>query len=168
MQPVRLQSPRYFVLCNTVFPETKQMFYAEGKEELIDPSQEKFPKCWPDNRGPVIIRIDGTNLLLMIRKMRSSRPHFKYIFHYGGADRQHCWFHYESLSLFLFSPSEIQYPFFARCNVSLWWCLDCPKLKAFVLKPRGEFQALSWRLDIKVFYFVLNHWMQCHTVHPNR
>lgn len=63
------------------------------KEEL---SQQKFPKRWPDNREPVIIRIDGTNLLLMIRKMRSSRPHFKYIFHYGGADKQHCWFHHQS------------------------------------------------------------------------
>lgn len=62
----------------------------QGKGELIDPSQQKFPKRWPDNRGPVIIRIDGTNLLLMIRKMRSSRPHFKYIFHYRGADKQHC------------------------------------------------------------------------------
>jgi len=58
------------------------MFYAQGEGEIIVPSQKKFPKCWPDNRGPVIIRIDGTNLLLMIRKMRSSRPHFKYIFHY--------------------------------------------------------------------------------------
>lgn len=66
------------------------MFYVKGREELIDPSQQKFPKRWPDNRGPVIIRIDGTNLLLMIRKMRSSRPHFKYIFHYRGADKQHC------------------------------------------------------------------------------
>lgn len=49
----------------------------EGKgEELIDPGQKKCPKCWPNNKEPVIIRIDGTNLLLMIRKMRSSRPPF--------------------------------------------------------------------------------------------
>lgn len=71
------------------FPDAKQMLYvSKEKEELIDPSREKFPKRWPDNRAAVIIRIDGTNLLLMIRKMRSSRPHFKYIFHYRGADKQ--------------------------------------------------------------------------------
>lgn len=44
--------------------------------DLIDPGQKKGPKVWPDNKEPVIIRIDGTNLLLMIRKMRSSRPAF--------------------------------------------------------------------------------------------
>lgn len=80
------------------------------KGELIDPSHQKFPKRWSDNRGPVIIRIDGTNLLLMIRKMRSSRPHFKYIFHYGGADKQHCWFHHQSPSLSLFLPLKYSNP----------------------------------------------------------
>lgn len=110
IQPARLQTPRSFVLCNTVFQETKQMFYVKEKGELIDPSQQKFPKRWPDNRAPVIIRIDGTNLLLMIRKMRSSRPHFKYIFHYGGADKQHCWFHHQSLSRSLFLPLKYSIP----------------------------------------------------------
>lgn len=111
--------------------------YRGEKGKLTAPSQQKYPKRWPDNRAPVIIRIDGTNLLLMIRKMRSSRPHFKYIFHYREADKQHCWFHHQSFTVSL-SPSEIQYHCLTRHNVSLWWCLDCPKLKAFVLKRRGE------------------------------
>lgn len=131
------------------------MFHVSRKEELIDPSQQKFPKRWPDNRAPVIIRIDGTNLLLMIRKMRSSRPHFKYIFHYRGADKQHRQFLRQSPFAVCLSPTEIPFSLLLpRHNVSLWWCLDCPKLKAFVSKQRGEFQALSQRRDIEVFYFV--------------
>lgn len=131
------------------------MFYVSRKEELIDPSQQKFPKRWPDNRAPVIIRIDGTNLLLMIRKMRSSRPHFKYIFHYRGADKQRHRFLRQSPFAVCLSPTEIQFSLLLpRHNVSLWWCLDCPKLKAFVSKQRGEFQALSQCRDIEVFYFV--------------
>ena len=136
------------------------MFYVEGKGELIDPSQQKFPKRWPDNRGPVIIRIDGSNLLLMIRKMRSSRPHFKYIFHYGGSWQATLLISPPKPFTVSLPPSEIQYPYFTRHNVSLWWCLDCPKLKAFVLKLRGELQAPSQYRDIDVFYFVLSHWIQ--------
>lgn len=66
------------------------------------------------------------------------------------------------------SASELQYSYFTQCNVSVWWCLDCPKLKAFVLKLRGDFQALPQCCDIEVFYFVLSHWIQCLTVYPNR
>lgn len=82
----------------------------EKRGELIVRSQKKFPKRRPDNGRPVIIRIDGSNLLLMIRKMRSSRPHFKYIFHYGGADKQHCRFQKQSpFFLFAVSVSQLKY-----------------------------------------------------------
>lgn len=99
----------------------------------------------PDNRRPVIIRIDDTNLLLMIRKMRSSRPHFKYIFiyiFYREADWETLLIPTTKTFTGSFSPSEMQDLCFTRCNVFLW--LDCHKLKAFVLKLRGGFQFLSF------------------------
>lgn len=89
--------------------------------------------------------------------MRSSRPHFKYIFHYGGADKQHCRFQKQSPFFFfrrLRLPTEIRRHRLPPHNVSLWWCLDCPKLKAFVSKLRGELQALSQNCDSDAFYFV--------------
>lgn len=44
IQPARLQTPRSFALCNSLFKKSKQMFYARGKGELIDPSPLKFPQ----------------------------------------------------------------------------------------------------------------------------
>lgn len=62
------------------------MFYVLGEiRKLIDPDSDYSPQCWSDNRSVVIIRIDGTNLLLMIRKMRFSGAHFNYIFHCTGS-----------------------------------------------------------------------------------
>lgn len=40
-------------------------------------------------------------------------------------------------------------------------------MKAIVPKLGGESKDLSQFLDIKVFYLVLSHWMQCLTVHSN-
>lgn len=44
--------------------------------------------------------------------MRSSRPHFKYIFHYRGADKQRRRFLRQSPFAVCLSPTEIQFPCF--------------------------------------------------------
>lgn len=66
----------------------------------------------------------------MIRKMRFSGAHFKYIFHCRGADREHCWFLYQSLFSVSFCPCEIQYSSFALHNISLLGTLGLPQIES--------------------------------------
>lgn len=72
--------------------------------------------------------------------MRFSGAHFKYISHCRGADRERCWFLYQSLFSVSLCPCEIQYSSFTLHNISLWGRLGCPKLKAFVVELGGKFQ----------------------------
>lgn len=127
---------------NTLFCSYETDVLANRKRgNYLIQAKRKCPKCQPDNRRPVIIRIDGTNLLLMIRKMRSSRPHFKYIFHYQGPDKLQRWFHHQSRSLPLVLAQNYSSTTSPNANVSFWLNTSCPKLNAFVLRQDKSIEA---------------------------